>query len=103
MRRKNNVWKRDFSLASTLKQELNKIGAEVQSPQNPDEQSAIITFKLKNIEYGKLQQFLANNYNLRTRGIYEGGLNGTRISLHIYNSFNEVDKIIEGVKAAQKL
>lgn len=98
-----NVWKRNFALASTLKQELNKIGAEVQSPQNPNEQSSIITFKLKNIPYGKLQQFLAKNYNLRTRGIYEGGLNGLRISLHLYNSFNDVDKIIEGVKAAQKL
>ena len=82
---------------------LNRIGAQVLSPQHPAEHSAMITFKLKNIEYGELQKFLAEKYNLRTRGIYEGGLNGIRISFHLYNSFNEVEKVLHAVKAAQKL
>ena len=99
----NSIWNRDFALATALVEGLNLQGAEILSPQNPHEYSAIITFKLKNIEYGDLQKFLADKYKLRTRGIYEGGLNGLRISLHLYNSFEEVEKILTGVKAAQKL
>ncbi len=98
-----NIWRRDYSLASAFKKGLAKLGAEILSPQNQDEHSAMITFKLKNIEYGKLQNFLASNYKLRTRGIYEGGLNGVRISFHLYNSFEEVDQLLTGIKSAQKL
>ncbi len=99
----DNIWKRDHAMAAAFIDGLNRIGAQVLSPQHPAEHSAMITFKLKNIEYGELQKFLAEKYNLRTRGIYEGGLNGIRISFHLYNSFNEVEKVLHAVKAAQKL
>jgi selenocysteine lyase/cysteine desulfurase len=82
---------------------LNELGAEVLSPQHSDEHNGIITFRLVNIAYGELQQFLASKYHLRTRGIYEGGLNGLRISLHIYNSFADVVRVLQGVRAAQKM
>lgn len=96
-----NIWRRDHAMASALKEGLLKLGVEVNSPQNPEEHSAIITFTLRNMERSKLQNFLAEKYQLRTRGIYEGGLDAIRISLHLYNSFAEVDKVLEAVQAAK--
>ncbi|MFQ5640175.1 MAG: aminotransferase class V-fold PLP-dependent enzyme [bacterium] len=98
-----NVWRRNFALAEKLQNGLNELGAEVLSPQHPDEHSAMITFRMPNISRQKLQSFLAKKFKLRTRGVYEGGLDGVRISLHIYNSFAEVDRILEGVTAAKTL
>ncbi len=98
-----NIWRRDHAMAAALKEGLNRLGVEVNSPQNPEEHSAIITFTLKNMERGALQNFLAEKYKLRTRGIYEGGLSALRISLHLYNSFADVEKVLEGVQAASKM
>lgn len=98
-----NIWRRDHALASALKAGLNQLGVEVNSPQHPEEHSAIITFTLRNMDRSKLQNFLAEKYQLRTRGIYEGGLDAIRISLHLYNSFAEVDKVLEAVQAAKSV
>ncbi len=97
-----NIWRRDFAMASALKEALNKLGVEVNSPQHPEEHSAIITFTLKNMDRNKLQTFLSEKYKLRTRGIYEGGLDAIRISLHLYNSFTDVDRVLEGVQTAAR-
>jgi len=40
-------------------------------------------------------------YNLRTRGVSEGGLAALRISTHIYNSHDEVDRLLEGLRSAK--
>lgn len=98
-----NIWRRDHAMANTLKEELNRIGARVLSPQHPAEHSAMITFKIKNMDYQRLQKFLAEKFHMRTRGVYEGGLNGVRISLHLYNSFADVEQIVDAVKIAQKM
>lgn len=98
----DNVWQRDHAMAAALKTGLNDLGVEVLSPQHPDEHSAMITFRLAGVDKSAVQTFLAEHFNLRTRGIYEGGLNGIRISLHLYNSFREVDRILEGVAAAKR-
>jgi selenocysteine lyase/cysteine desulfurase len=98
-----NIWLRNASLAAALQEGLSQLGAEMLSPQNPGERSAMITFRLKNIETSKLQTFLAQEFKLRTRGVSEAGLNGLRISLHLYNSLEEVESILAGVRTAQRL
>jgi len=96
-----NVWRRDHALATALKKGLHQLGVEVNSASHPEEHSAMITFTLKNMDRSKLQTFLAEKYQLRTRGVYEGGLNAIRISLHLYNSFAEVDRVLQAVQAAR--
>ena len=98
-----NIWRRVHAMGAALADGLSDLGVEVLSPPHPDEHSAMITFRLKNIGREKLQGFLAEKHNLRTRGIYEGGLDGIRISLHLYNSFEDVEKVIEAVQAAKDL
>jgi selenocysteine lyase/cysteine desulfurase len=99
-----NVWARDAALSTALLDGLKEIpNVEILSPLDQAERSAMITVKMKNIEYLKLQSFLAEKYKLRTRGVGEGGVNGLRISWHVYNSFEEVNRVLEGVKEAAKL
>jgi len=99
-----NVWARDQALSTHLTQGLSEIkNVEVMTPISEAERGAMITFKMKNIEMAKLQSFLAEKYRLRTRGVGEANLNGLRISTHIYNNFEEVEKAIAGVREAANL
>jgi selenocysteine lyase/cysteine desulfurase len=98
----DNVWQHNHAMGVALKEGLNELGATVLSPQDEAEHSSIITFKIDNMPYAELQGFLGREYKLRTRGIYEGGLNGLRISLHVYNDFDDVDRVLAGVRAAMK-
>jgi len=95
------VKRRNHALAAALMTGLDELGAQVLSPRNTGEHSSIVTFKIKEMPKDELQQFLSKHYRIRSRGIYEGGLEALRISLHIYNSFDEVSQILEGVRAAQ--
>jgi len=99
----DNIWRRNHALGAMLIKGLNELGAEVVSPQDKNEHSSIITFRLHNMPYGELQRFLTQHYQMRTRGIYEGGLDALRVSLHLYNSPAEVERVLEGVAAAKKL
>ena len=98
----DNVWRHNHAMGAALKEGLNELGARLLSPQHGEEHSSIITFKIDNMPYQKLQTFLGRDYKLRTRGIYEGGLDGLRISLHLYNDFDDVDRVLAGVAAAMK-
>jgi selenocysteine lyase/cysteine desulfurase len=99
-----NIWARDAALSTALLNGLQEMSnVEILSPLHQAERGAIITFKMKNTEYLKLQSFLAEKYKLRTRGVSEAGLNALRISWHLYNSFEEVKRVLEGVREAAKL
>ncbi|MFH1569863.1 MAG: aminotransferase class V-fold PLP-dependent enzyme [Gemmatimonadota bacterium] len=95
-----NVWRRDHAMATRLMEGLEGVGARVLSPRHPDEHSAIVTFRVDGMSKDDLQGFLSRKYQLRTRGIYEGGLDAVRVSLHLYNSYAEVERVVEGVRAA---
>ncbi|GJQ20168.1 MAG: cysteine desulfurase [Bacteroidia bacterium] len=96
-----NVWKRDQQLSTYLHDRLRSIPKiRVLSPASDTERSAMVTFQHESVPFLELQAHL-NSYNLRTRGVSEGGVNGLRISCHIYNSREEIDKLIEGLKSVR--
>jgi cysteine desulfurase / selenocysteine lyase len=98
----DNVWKRDQSLSTRLHNGLRAIpGVKVLSPENEAMRSAMITLMHDQVPYLALQKQL-DTYNLRTRGVSEGGLAALRISTHIYTMPEEVDRVIEGVKSVKK-
>jgi selenocysteine lyase/cysteine desulfurase len=97
-----NVWKRDQSLSTRLFMGLKSIPyVSVLSPANSTERSALVTFKHEKVPFADLQNHL-NTYKLRTRGVSEGGLNTLRISTHLYNTPDEVDRTLEAVRTAYK-
>ncbi|MBT4497198.1 MAG: aminotransferase class V-fold PLP-dependent enzyme [Gemmatimonadetes bacterium] len=98
----DNIWRHNRALADALMVGLNDLGVELLSPQHPDEHSALVTFRLEGQDQREVQNFLGREFKLRTRWVYEGGTEGTRISLHLYNSFADVERVLEGVRAAQR-
>jgi selenocysteine lyase/cysteine desulfurase len=94
-----NIWKRDQSLSTRLMEGLQEIKhVKVLSPADAGMRSAMVTFMHDTLPYLKLQEHL-NKYQLRTRGVSEGGLAALRLSTHIYNSFEEVERVLEGVRS----
>ncbi|MBT5451808.1 MAG: hypothetical protein HOK90_21650, partial [Gemmatimonadetes bacterium] len=59
--------------------------------------------RLANMPYTELQSFMMKNYGLRVRGIYEGGLNAIRVSLHLYNTAADVERVLEAVEEVKKM
>ena len=97
-----NVWKRDQALSTRLFKGLQEIPfVKVLSPAHDADRSALITMQHEKLPYLELQSHL-DKFNLRTRGVSEGGVNGLRISTHIYNSIEEVDRVLEATRTAWK-
>jgi cysteine desulfurase / selenocysteine lyase len=97
-----NVWKHDQALSTRLFKGLREIPmVKVLSPANDADRSALITFKHEKVPYPDLQRHL-DTFKLRTRAVSEGGVDALRVATHVYNSFDEVDRVIEGVRAAWK-
>lgn len=97
-----NVWKRDQALASRLHRGLQEMpNVEILSPVRSEERSALTTIRHTKIAALELQKHL-DTYKLRTRGVSEGGLSALRISTHLYNSPEEVDRTLEAIKTAWK-
>jgi selenocysteine lyase/cysteine desulfurase len=95
------VWERDRALADRLADGLRQIPeVRVLSPEDPSLRSAMTTFEHARVGQLKMQEHL-NTYNLRTRNVTEGGLAALRISTHIYNSFDEVQHVLDGVRSAK--
>lgn len=93
-----NVWKHNRILAEAFYQELMKIpNVDVLSPQEEDFRSAMITFKMKNIEYDKIVSYLMEK-RIRVRPVTEGNLMAVRVSFHVYNSEMDVAKILNEIK-----
>ena len=91
------VWQRDQDLGRRLIAGLQEAGAEVLSPLQPGEHSAIVTFRLKGMPRAELQERLAREHRIRSRGIYEGGLEAVRVSPHVFSLADDVDRVIEAV------
>lgn len=95
------VWERDRFLSTRLFNGLRDIpNVTVLSPGRDDMRSAMITFKHRSVGHLALQDHLTT-YRLRTRAVDEGGLAALRISTHIYNSVEEVDRVLEGVRSVK--
>ncbi len=93
-----NVWRHDKSLAAHLYSELEKISdIELLSPMNAEDRGAMVTFKHRKIGYNEVEQRLGKA-NFRTRGVGEDHLDAIRISTHVYNNMEEVDRLLDNVR-----
>ena len=98
----DQVWRRDQALSTRLFNGLREIPhVQLLSPADQNERSALITFKHEKLSFSEVQNHL-NTYKLRTRGVTEGGVNGLRISTHIYNTYEEVERVLEAVRTSWK-
>lgn len=87
------------TLAKNLQDNLLKFEDKVEmlTPTEKDSRGSIVGFRLKDMDYlafGKL----AGEHKFRIRLVPESGLNSVRISTHIFNSFEEVERFVEVIK-----
>jgi selenocysteine lyase/cysteine desulfurase len=96
-----NIARRDQALAMHLRNELKKLGdkIEILTPDEPGSYGSVLGFRLKNYAYDKLQPMLIEKHKIITRMVPENGVNCNRISTHIYNNFEEVDRVVSAIRS----
>ena len=88
-------------LATHLLRELSQIdGITVLSPSHDELRCAMTTIRHPRADAGKFFSYLVKTHRLRCRPVSEQNLAGVRISTHIFNSHEECERVIAGVRAS---
>ncbi|MDG6996881.1 MAG: aminotransferase class V-fold PLP-dependent enzyme [Nitrososphaerota archaeon] len=99
----DNIAERILDLGDYLIEELQKIGPRIVSPLDRAHRAGITTFRMYEdpIEDKKLQLWL------KSQGIfvsirYTSSIGGIRVSTHLYNNEEDVDKLIDAIRMYNK-
>jgi selenocysteine lyase/cysteine desulfurase len=93
------VRKHNRALAEKFYAGLQEIPrAEILSPEEEKYRSSIISFKIKDKSFQDVGSYLTEKKRIRVRGVSEANVNGTRVSFHVYNSGQDVEKILTELK-----
>jgi selenocysteine lyase/cysteine desulfurase len=86
------------SLSEKFRAELLKLGnVEILSPEEREYRSSMITFRIAGKSLNDISGAMGKD-NIRVRPVGEADLNGTRISFHLYNNENDLDRAVESIK-----
>jgi len=86
------------SLSEKFRSELEKVKVcEILSPEEREYRSSMITFRIPGKSLNDISGTMGKD-NIRVRPVGEADLNGVRISFHIYNSENDLDRAVESIK-----
>ena len=91
------IWQRNRELTHRLAEGLHSLGAQLLTTTRS---ASILSFGIPGVPYADVQSYLWNDHRIRLRGIYEGGLNALRASIHLYNTPAEVDRALGAIEAA---
>jgi L-cysteine/cystine lyase len=92
----HNIHNRMKALGNYTQQRLLELGSKVEllTPTEERSKCAVNGFRIKGVDYTKVQQLCVEN-KIVIRGVAENGLNSLRVSTHIYNNKAEIDKLME--------
>jgi selenocysteine lyase/cysteine desulfurase len=95
----DNIVRRCSGLAAYLQQELMKLGDRVEmlTPTEGRSRGFVVGFRLKNVPHDRFQAYAAEK-KFRIRVVGEAGLNSIRVSTHLYNNYEEVERFLEAVQ-----
>ncbi len=98
-----NIHNRIKSLGKYVQNQLLSFGDAVEliTPTEERSRCGVNGFRIKGIEYTKFNALCADN-KVRIRSVAENGLNSLRVSTHIYNTKQEIDKFIDLVGKSVK-
>ena len=72
-------------------------GCELLSPSERSGRSSMITFRIKDRSLNDVSGAMSKD-NIRVRPVNENNLNGVRISFHLYNNQNDLDRALESIR-----
>ena len=92
-----NVWQHNKNLAEMFYQGLSKIkNVEILSHEQEEYRTPLITFRVKDKNFKEIGSSLVEK-DLRVRVVTEANLNGIRVSCHIYNSEEEIERLLSEI------
>ncbi len=94
------VEKRIRRLAASLQEKLLGLGSdkiEMLTPTEAISRGSVIAFRLKKTNYNEFANYCREKHII-IRSVPENGINCVRVSTHIYNSHEEIDRLVELVK-----
>lgn len=96
----DNVARRGKELARRLRTGLEGLGptVEILTPADEGAYGPVVGFRVKTIPYDILYGALREK-GIITRMVPENGVNCNRVSTHIYNSTDDVDRFVSAVRA----
>jgi selenocysteine lyase/cysteine desulfurase len=94
-----NIYNRLKNLGKYTQDRLLELGDRVEliTPTEEKSRCAVNGFKLKTVDFHKFYDTCAEN-KIRIRAVAENGLNSLRVSTHIYNNKQEIDKLIDLIR-----
>jgi len=97
----DNIYNRVKYLGKYTQDRLLSFGDKIEllTPTEERSRAGVNGFRIKGMEYSKFYAMCSEN-KIRIRGVNENGLNSLRVSTHIYNSPEEVERLMEVVKKA---
>jgi selenocysteine lyase/cysteine desulfurase len=97
----DRVRERGLDLTRRLRAGLLTVDSvEILTPEPEPMRGSILTFRSEKMAYSELNQALSREHHLRLRVVTEQDLNAIRVSLHVFNSEEHVDRVVEGVREA---
>lgn len=93
------IYAHNRELAEKFLSGLKEIpNVEIFSPTEKKYRTSIISFRIKDMHFRKIGLFLSKEKNIRIRIVPEANLNGIRVSFHIYNNEDDVERILKELK-----
>ncbi len=94
-----NIYDRIKYLGKYTQDNLLAIGDKIEllTPTEEISRAGVNGFRIKGVDFQKFLS-MCGEHKIRIRGVNENGLNSLRVSTHIYNNTQEVDKLIDLVK-----
>lgn len=91
----HNISRRIRYLAEYTQMRLLSLGDRIEmlTPTEPESRGAVIGFRVKGVDSMALYQKCGEE-KVRIRQVHENGLNSLRVSTHIYNNRNDIEKFM---------
>ncbi len=86
------------ALSEKFYEDLMKTGkCELLSPEEKEYRSSMITFRIPGKNLNEITGAIGKD-NIRVRPVGEAGLNGVRVSFHLYNNMDDVYRVVASIK-----
>ena len=98
----DEIQKHNEFLSEYLYESVQSInGSYIISPKEKQYRTAMISIGLKSINFQDLAKRLSS-MGIRVRVAFEGGVEGIRVSSHVYNSKDDIDALLDALKQINK-
>lgn len=100
---KENILKRGQQLAGYFRDQLSKEDwAHLLTPSHPEMTGSLTTFRYSNFDHQKFSKSLYDDYKITTPVFDEPEGVAQRVSTHIYNSFQQIDILVDVLRNFHK-